>query len=381
MVAREAGGPSHEPEGAAIEETRAAPRARHTRPETASDLAMRRGTLAMIASGVLAIGSAHAQSSGGIPTGAFGTGEAKARPEHVEEDLIGTPRDVRTLPRAPTLPDLTHRAPELSFEHTVASIAPHGQTDPTAARLTAHLAHFDFELPLIPSRLYAGAEWGFGAGRGPAAPDGAFVSGQPQVFARAVHSFSHERYSVGAGLGLSPPVFRYSDTSEAERLDEGETSLLLSVIRPWDLSMFLDRRFTARPWVDLRVALRHLVVQARLGLDVNLRTSETSCSPAAICDRAGQVQVVSLGTLFVGWQPRKELAFGIEAWEVYLLQTSLPVSDRERSTFALSPSVRFFYRWVEPAISVLFPVGAPLLNAVESYYAVRLDLRVWFDSR
>lgn len=329
---------------------------------------------------LLAIGSASAQGSGGIPAGTFGSGEAKSRPEQVDEDLIGTPRDVRTLPRAPTLPDLTHRAPELSIEHTVASVAPHGQTDPSVARLTSHLLHLDFEIPLITPTLYAGAEWGFAAARGPEAPKGAFVSGQPQLFARIVRSFGRERYSLGAGLGVAPPLFRYDDSPEATRLEKGATSSLVSIVRPWDLSTFLDRRLTARPWIDLRAAVGKLLVQARQGIDVGLRT-QGACAENVVCDRAGDVQLVSLTTLYVGWQPRKEVALGVEAWEVYLLKTALSVSDRDRSALALSPSIRFFYRWLEPAVSVLFPVGQPLLNAVDSYYALRIDLRVWFGGR
>ena len=46
--------------------------------------------------------------------------------------------------------------------------------------------------------------------------------------------------------------------------------------------------------------------------------------------------------------------------------------------FAISPGFRFFYRWVEPGVSLLLPVGAPLLGAVDNYVALRVDLRVWF---
>lgn len=322
---------------------------------------------------ILAVGVAHAQ---GIPQGSFGSGEAKARPDNVDQDLLGTPRDVRTVPRAPTLPDLTHRAPELSIEHTVASIAPHGQTDPSVARLTSHLLHFDFELPLWTPHLYAGAEWGFAAARGPEAPKGAFVSGQPQLFARVVRSFSRERYSVGAGLGLSPPIFRYDDAAETTRLQKGATSSFISVVRPWDLSAFLDRRLTARPFIDVRAAVGRLVLQARQGVDVGLRT-QGACTENVVCDKAGDVQLVSLTSVYLGWQPTREVALGLEAWEVYLVKTTLTVNDHDRNALALSPSVRFYYRFLEPAISVLFPLGQPLLNAVDSYFALRIDLRVW----
>lgn len=328
---------------------------------------------------LLATGHLLAQ---GIAPGSFGSGEGKARPEVVREDLIGTPRDIRTVPRAPTLPDLTHRAPELSTEQTIASVTPRVSNQPTdrdEARLTSHLFHFDYEMPIVPW-LYGGAEWGFAAARAPTASGTTFVPGQPQLFARAVHSFKHERYSVGAGLGVLPPVFAYDDKGDRERLEGAAASSLVSVVRPWDLSTFLDRRLTTRPWVDLRVAFRSVVVQLRQALDINYRTGVAPCGTGA-CDQSGDVALMSATTLYLGWQPTREVALGIEAWEVFLLKSRQAIADRDRSTLAVSPSVRFFYRWVEPAISVLFPIGSPLMNAADGYFALRLDVRVWFGGR
>jgi hypothetical protein len=91
--------------------------------------------------------------------------------------------------------------------------------------------------------------------------------------------------------------------------------------------------------------------------------------------------LISTTALYVAWQPRREVALGIEAWQVYILSTRLSVADRDRSAFAVSPSVRFFYRWVEPAVSVLFPIGSPLFNTADSYIALRIDLRFWFGGK
>lgn len=327
-------------------------------------------------------GRAHAQAAGSGGVIAGQSGEVKSRPDFVEEDLVGTPRDVRTLPRAPTLPDLTHHAPELSTEHTIASVRARGSD----TRLTSHLFHFDAEVPLVvPNKdrsfgLYAGGQWGFAAARSPDASR--FVGGQPQLFARAVHTLgSGERYAVGAGLAVLPPIFQYDDRGEVARLEAATPASLVSVVRPWDLSSFLDRRVTVRPWIDVRVAGKRIVAQFRQALDTNLRTSAASCSGNVVCDRAGDIQLVSITTFYLGWQPTREVALGVEAWEVYLLKTQFALADRDRSAFALSPSVRFFYRWVEPAVSVLFPVGKPLLGAAESYFAARIDLRIWFGGR
>lgn len=359
---------SHEPARAAIAESRW---------HRTSEMRVAAGGIGLWA--LLFIGSASAQ--GTIPTGSFGSAEGKARPDTVKEDLIGTPRDIRTVPRAPTLPDLTHRAPELSGEQTIASITPRVSTVPSdreSSRLTSHLFHFDYEMPIVPW-LYAGAEWGFAAARAPDVSGTKFVAGQPQLFARAVHSFSHERYSVGAGLGVIPPVFSYDDKSDQQRLEGATPSSLVGVVRPWDLSTFLDRRLTLRPSIDLRVRWRKFVLQLRQGVDVNFRTSASPCGTGA-CDQSGDLQLLSATTLYLGWQPTREMALGLEAWEVFMLKSRQAIADRDRSVLALSPSIRFYYRYVEPAVSVLFPIGSPLMNAADGYFALRIDMRVWFGA-
>src|SRR3954467_6501656 len=79
-------------------------------------------TLCMAALGVSA--RAYAQSSGG----AGGSGEiggsahAATRQVSEEHELTNLPKSVRVAPRAPTLPDLTHTAAEVAFEHTLASV-------------------------------------------------------------------------------------------------------------------------------------------------------------------------------------------------------------------------------------------------------------------
>ena len=103
-----------------------------------------------------------------------------------------------------------------------------------------------------------------------------------------------------------------------------------------------------------------------------------SSDPNGVQAKVGNIEMLSISTLYFGWQPSPTLTLGVEAWEIYLLKTALPVTDQQRSVFAVSPGMRFTYRWVEPGVSVLFPIGPPLLGAVESYMAMRIDLRVWF---
>ncbi|MGZ3451884.1 MAG: hypothetical protein ACXWUG_07410 [Polyangiales bacterium] len=304
----------------------------------------------------------------------------KERPHHLEEDLIGTPRVIPVAPRAPTLPDLTHPEPEMEGEHTIASVAPKAGTLGPAdhARLSAHLFHFETEVPLA-RFLYVGGAWAFAAARGATDDSVHVVPGQPEIFARVVRALEGESYDIGAGLAVLPPLARYDDLAASERLARSTAASLVSVVRPWDVSMFLDRRVTAKPWVDLRTKNRRLIAQFRQALDVGYRVSTTPCVAGTTCDEAGDLQVMAISTLYLGWQPTRELTIGVEAWEIYLLKTQLLVNDR--AALALSPSIRFYFRWVEPSVSVLLPLGPTLFNAADGYYALRLDMRVWFGGR
>jgi hypothetical protein len=283
------------------------------------------------------------------------------------------------LARGATLPDLTHGRPEMTAEQTIASARPHDEED----RLTSHLFHFDVEHPLIPRLLYVGADAGFALARAPAERRVSFVGSQPQLFGRIVHVEPHDKYALGAGLGIIAPIFKYDDRQDSERVALGTASSLVAVVRPWDMSQYLDRRLTLRPWIDLRIGRKTVVLQFRQGMDVSIRTAVPPGSPADGSDPAkvGDVELLSISTFYLGFRPARQVTFGIEAWEVYLLKTKLPVVDRDRTVFAISPGARFLSRWVEPGVSLLVPFGPPLLGAVETYVALRVDLRIWLDRK
>ena len=341
------------------------------------------------------VGTARAQSTGAPSsvgasaspgTDIGSSGAAPARGAVVEKQLTDLPEDARVVPRGPTIPDLEHTAAEASFEQTIASVKPKPgggvggvPTDDTS--LTSHLFEMDFEIPVVRQTFYVGGQWAFAAARSPAQEDARFIAGQPEVFARVVHPGPHDDFALGAGLGLMAPIVTYDDLDDSKRVQTATTSALVGIVRPWDLSMFLDRRVTARPWIDIRVGRHEFIAQVRQGLDVAMRSGVPSSTSAtgAFSGEVGDVELISITSLYLGWQPTRELAVGVEAWDVYLLKTQLPISDRDRTVFALSPGFRFFYRWVEPGVSLLFPVGSPLLGAVDNYVALRIDMRVWFD--
>jgi hypothetical protein len=289
--------------------------------------------------------------------------------------------ELRLLPRGPTLPDLTHAAAEGSFEQVTASVIPRSGADP----LGSHLFHGDVELP-IARWLFLGGSYGAAVAWAQAqSPTGAgseahFVSAQPEAWARVVHQGLGSSYTLGAGLGVVPPLVTYDALDDERRLAQATASSLVGILRPWDVPLFLDRRLTLRPSIDMRTSRKHLVAQFRGRMDFSFRTSR----PPGLADdqtraRTGQLELFASAALYLGWRPTREVTLGLEAWEVYLLKTPLPLADRDRVTFALSPSVRLHFRWVEPAISVLLPLGRPLFGVADGYVAVRVDVRVWLE--
>ncbi len=282
--------------------------------------------------------------------------------------------ELRMLPRPPSLPDLTHEAAEASFGQATAALLPKGGADPR----TAHLLEADVEVPL--SRwLYVGGTWGAAGARGVADDSLRVVAAQPEAWARVVSQGLGSHYTLGAGLGVLPPLFTYDGLDDATRLARGTTSALVGIVRPWDVVQYFDRRVTLRPWIDLRTSRRHLLAQLRGRLDFAFRTSAPPDDASGVPASAGDLELYASAALFLGWRPTKELSLGLEAWEAYLLRTSLPLADRDRVTFALSPSVRFHFARLEPAISVLVPLGPPMLGVEDGYLALRVDVRVWLE--
>ncbi len=310
---------------------------------------------------------------------------AAVAPAEGDPRAEATLAELRLLPRGPTLPDLTHVAAEGSFEQVTASVIPRGGADP----LGAHLFHAEVELPLA-RWLFVGGTYGAAVARaanGDAA-NGAtgvtgetrFVSAQPEAFARVVHQGLGASYTLGAGLGVVPPLVTYDGLDDERRLAQATASALVGILQPWDVPLYLDRRLTLRPWIDMRTARKHLVAQFRGRMDFSFRTSAPpALLPTDTRAQAGDLELFASAALYLGWRPTREVSLGLEAWEVYLLKTPLPLADRDRVTFALSPSVRLHFRWVEPALSVLVPLGRPLFGVAEGYVALRVDVRVWLE--
>ncbi len=271
--------------------------------------------------------------------------------------------EVRDPPQAPTLPALTHKDLTYTFEYTAASIepnpiagAPAGQ-DP--GRAWAWFAHGELELPLAPRKWYIGVANDVASAAIPGVGS-ATLLGNPELWARGVWS-SVQGLSAGGGLGVVLPVAR--DRSDIEQ----EVLRVVGVVRPWDVAYFDDLTLTFRPAFDIRHVVGRATLQMRQGIDWSIKGEGDGL----------RYDITARATFYVGYRVHDAIGLGIEVWEVYQVTRDLP--DDKRAAVAISPSVRFMLRRVQPAVSVLFPVATPLRGEVESYYALRLNVGFAFD--
>ncbi len=77
---------------------------------------------------------------------------------------------------------------------------------------------------------------------------------------------------------------------------------------------------------------------------------------------------------YVGYRVARPLGLGIEAFEVYFLDSSVP--DDHRASFAVSPNVRLMIPYVQPAVSFVTSLGDPLFANYDAWWAVRLAATV-----
>jgi len=265
------------------------------------------------------------------------------------------PNDRFALPDAPappTLPDLTHRALAASLESTFASIQPL-PTGTTAGRSLGWTERLELEQALSIRRWYVGVSEELALGR---ANDGNFllVASNPEIWGRALWA-SQAGLAYGGGLGFVLPIVNHGD----EGRDVAQT---MRVVRPWDYVEFTNDDIVLRPFIDVRNIDGKVILQLRQGID-------WVRSDASLTSRT---------TFYVGYRPSEQFGIGLEAWEVYLIRAANP-QDEGRAAYAVSPSLRFMTRMLQPAVSFLLPIDRPLFDAVQSFWAVRLSFSVIID--
>jgi hypothetical protein len=277
----------------------------------------------------------------------------------VADPTSDDPNDPYALPDAPappTLPDLTHRALAGSMESGFASIRGNTRPDGTEpGRSFGWTERLEAEQAVSIRRWYVGVSEQLALGK---SHEGNFlmVAGNPEVWGRALWA-SQAGLAYGGGLGVVLPAVHHG----AEGTDVAET---VRAIRPWDFVDFVNDDFIFRPFIDVRDIDGKVMLQLRQGIDWDRYNGS----------------LTSHTTFYIGYRPNELFGLGLEAWEVYLIQA--PASkDDGRAAYAVSPSIRFMTRVLQPAVSFLMPIDRPLFDAVDDFWAIRLSVQAVFERK
>jgi hypothetical protein len=295
---------------------------------------------------------------------------AAAGPAWLEAEDPSDPYALPDAPAPPTLPDLTHRAIVASIDSTYARIqvrAPGTGTDAKPADV--FVERLEAEYALAMRRWYVGLAEAAAASTAPG-PGFLWVASQPEIWGRAVWA-SPAGIAYGGGLGFVAPLFTHGDAGT--RATES-----VRVVRPWDEVAFLNHTWTLRPFIDVRQIDGPIILQLRQGLDWAIATGsgEGATDPVSAAI-AGETQVTTRTTLFIGYRPMSVLGMGLELCEVYVIRPA----PLQGATYVLSPSVHLMTPVLQPAISFLAPVDRPLAGSVDAFWAVRLSFSVVIDPR
>ncbi|EYF06648.1 hypothetical protein [Chondromyces apiculatus] len=266
-------------------------------------------------------------------------------------------------PAPPTLPGLTRRDLTFTFETTVSVIEP--EPPSTGGSAYGWSAHGELELPLVPRRWFIGAAHEIASAALPGVGSKTLL-GSPEIWGRGVWS-SVRGLASGGGFGVVLPAPRNLTGAEQDVLQAART------VRPWDAAYFADMTLVARPWFDIRLVTGPFIFQLRQGLDWSLVVRE-------LMPEEPRYDLTARATFYFGYRATEAIGLGLELWEVYQLTADPRVNDGERAAFAISPSIRFMFPYVQPALSMLFPLATPLRGEVETYYAARLNVGFTFPT-
>ena len=273
------------------------------------------------------------------------------------------PFDLPEAPRPPTLPELTHKDVEATFEATVGAVYPKASAGPGWTKGAAEFVQrLNVEVPLASRRWFVGSTYETALGPDPQLGGPAkLVSGNVEAYGRTVWA-TRTGLAFGGGLGLSFPVAAFAPDSTAARVAAAGAA-----VRPWDFQFFEKDALTARPFIDVRLLDGRFVVQFREGLDWSfIRGSATRSVLSAIT------------ALYVGYRIGDVAGVGLEAFELYFIEGQ--ALDTSRAFFAISPSLRLMTPIVQPCFSFVTNLADPLYPQSQSAIAFRAALTVLWDS-
>ena len=287
---------------------------------------------------------------------------ALALPGRARAEPFEDPYDLPEAPRPPTLPELTHRDVEATFEETIGAVYPKADAAPGWTKPAGEFVQrANVEVPLGLRRFFVGATYEAVLGVDP--PNGTgptLVTGNLETYGRTVWA-TRTGLAFGGGLGFMFPTTAFDAESPAARIATAGAA-----VRPWDFQFFEKDAITARPFIDVRALDGRFVIQFREGLDWSfVRGSKTRSSLSAIT------------ALYVGYRIADVFGLGLEAFELYFVEGQ--ATDDARAFFAISPSLRLMTPYVQPCFSVVSSIADPLYPDAGNTLALRLGLTVLWD--
>ncbi len=265
------------------------------------------------------------------------------------------PYDLPETPRPPTLPELTHPGVEATTESTAGILTP-----PRGSDVVSVVQRFNFEVPFNARRWFLGATYEFAGGEPPGGGIPKAVGGNLELYGRTVWA-TRTGLACGGGFGLVIPAAVYGRSGDAEN-----TARAAATLRPWDDPFFEEGFATLRPFFDVRDIDGRFVLQFRQGLDLAFDVTDLPT-----------YRVAALSALYAGYLIGP-VGVGVEAFEYYFIDA--PVADDKRGVFLLSPSLRFLFPYVQPAVSAITNVATPLSGNVDHFWGIRLAATIVWDT-
>ena len=273
--------------------------------------------------------------------------------------------ELRDQPRAPTLPELTHRHPELSVETTFASVevAASGGVQASEHR-NLRIERITFDAPLVGRRWYLGGSYALSLGtrsRGGIA----VVPGNPELQVRGAWA-SVAGVAFGGGLAAIAPTGGWRDDPELPAIASATAA-----VRGWDRAVFDPNRVTTRAFIDVRDTLGPVVVQYRQAMEL-----------AASVRDARQYSLAAVGTVYLGCKLSPLVTVGASVVEYYSLEPE--IADASRAHWSIGGDVRLTTRYFLPTVGfdtnlgsplrALSSLGAPLSESPEAFVSLRIGL-------
>ena len=271
----------------------------------------------------------------------------------------GQLEDPQSLPEAPRptlMPELTHPDGEASLEQSTGIVKPRGFGD--VGHVGETVMRVAVDQPVYSRLVFVGAANDAMYGAPASAQSKKWVGGNTEAYVRAVWA-TRTGLAFGGGLGFMLPTARFDRNGPVR-----QTANAAIALRPWDYAFFEQNIFAARPFVDIRYLVGPVTFQVRETIDGTIDLDSGSFD----------LDVVSM--FYAAYRPRRDLALGFEAGELYRVTTpdGPVVPDNERADFTLGPVIRLIFPRLQPAVSLMTNLGDPYYIGAEQAWSVKTTL-------